>query len=82
MDGMTIADTARALGMSMSGVRRRIQRGDMAAERVGARLLVIPTHEVERWRQLGKRRPGPQPQRKERRLSGSDTSDQQAGEDA
>ena len=61
MDGVTIAEAARVLGMSENGIRRRIQRGDMVAERVGARLLVIPTHEVERWRKLGRQRPGPKP---------------------
>ena len=61
MDGVTIAEAARVLGMSENGIRRRIQRGDMVAERVGARLLVIPTHEVERWRQLARQRPGPKP---------------------
>ncbi len=73
MDGMTIADAARVLGMSENGIRRRIQRGDMVAERIGARLLVIPNHEVERWRSLGKLKPGPRParERKEQRLSGS-----------
>lgn len=61
MNEMTIAEAAKALGMSEVGVRLRIRRGDMRARRMGARLWVIPAEEVERWRKLGKQRPGPKP---------------------
>ena len=73
MDGVTIAEAARVLGMSDNGIRRRIQRGDVVAERVGARLLVIPNHEVERWRSRGKLSPGARPARtgEEHGLSGN-----------
>jgi len=56
---MTVQEAAASLGVSVPGIQRRIQRGDMKARRVGARVYVIPRAEVERWRQLGKRRPGP-----------------------
>jgi excisionase family DNA binding protein len=54
---LTTAEAAEALGVSIDTVRARIQRGQMQARRVGARLLLVPQSEVDRWRQLGKLRP-------------------------
>lgn len=58
---MTVDEAAAALGMKADGVRKRIQKGQMQARRVGARLYLIPSEEVERWRELGRQRPGPKP---------------------
>ena len=63
MSEYTVAEAAEALGLTRNGVLKRIQRGEMAARRIGARILVIPASEVERWRKLGKQRPGPRPKR-------------------
>lgn len=45
---MTVAETAEALGISPRAVRFRIGQGDLRAERMGGRMLVIPIAEVER----------------------------------
>ena len=58
---MTVQQAAEALGMSVRGIRERIERGEMQAERLGARVWAIPREEVERWRQLGRQKPGPKP---------------------
>jgi excisionase family DNA binding protein len=58
---MTVQEAAEALGLSIRGVRERIERGEMQAQRMGARLWVIPRGEVERWRGRGKLKPGPKP---------------------
>ncbi len=58
---LTVKQAAAELGLSDVGIRRRIQRGDMHAERIGRKTLMIPLPEVERWRALGKLPPGPAP---------------------
>ena len=58
---MSVREAAVALGMSERAIRNRIERGDMQATRIGARVFVIPRSEVERWQQLGRKRPGPKP---------------------
>ena len=63
---MTITEAATALGVAEETIRKRIQRGDMQARRVGARLLLIPEEEIHRWAQIGKVRPGPKPGSKRR----------------
>ncbi len=55
----TIAEAAQALGITEGAIRKRVRRGEMQARRVGRRVLVIPASEVERWRGVGKLRPGP-----------------------
>ena len=60
---MSVQEAAAALGMSERAIRNRIERGDMKATRIGARIFVIPRTEVERWQQLGRQRPGPKPRR-------------------
>lgn len=58
---LTVEEAAALLGLSVAGVRRRIQRGDLKARRVGARLWLIPREEVERAQSAGKLKPGPKP---------------------
>ena len=70
---MTVTQAAEVLGLSPAGVRRRIERGEMKANLISPRLWVIPVEEVERWKQLGKLRPGPRPG--SRRRTASDSSD-------
>jgi excisionase family DNA binding protein len=65
VDYTTVQEAAEALGLSIRGVRERIERGEMQAQRMGARLWVIPRDEVERWRGRGKLKPGPKPRGKE-----------------
>ena len=55
---MTVAEAARELGLSIRGVLNRLERGQMRGERVHPRLWLIPREEVERWRMLGRQRPG------------------------
>lgn len=45
---MTVAQAAAALGITARAVRYRIDQGDLRAEHVSTRLLLIPTAEVER----------------------------------
>ena len=59
MDYLTVTQAATELGITPDGVRDRIQRGLMHAERVNPRLWMIPREEVERWRGKGKLKPGP-----------------------
>ena len=63
MEYMTVREAAEALGMSMRGINERIERGDMRAERLGARVWAIPREEVERWRAIGRQKPGPKPRK-------------------
>jgi excisionase family DNA binding protein len=60
-DEMTVTEAATALGVAEETIRKRIQRGDMQARRVGARVLLIPSEEVNRWREIGHAKPGPKP---------------------
>jgi excisionase family DNA binding protein len=59
MEYMTVAEAAKALGLSENGIRDRIYRGEMQADRLGPRLFAIPVSEIERWRAIGRVRPGP-----------------------
>jgi excisionase family DNA binding protein len=61
MAQMSVSEAARALGVAETTIRARIRRGDMQAERIGERVLVIADREVARWKELGKRKPGPKP---------------------
>lgn len=61
VDFMTVVEAAEVLDITPDAVRKRIQRGEMRAERIGKRLLVIPADEVERWKDFGRQRPGPKP---------------------
>ena len=63
---MTVQQAAEALGMSRRGVQERIERGEMRAERLGNRVWAIPREEVERWKALGRQKPGPKPGTKRR----------------
>jgi excisionase family DNA binding protein len=69
MDGkrelVTVAEAAAELGMSVRGLLKRLERGDMSGERVNPRLWLIPISEVERWKQLGRQKPGPKPRQPE-----------------
>ncbi|MGE3597360.1 MAG: helix-turn-helix domain-containing protein [Dehalococcoidia bacterium] len=56
---MRVPEAAQALGMSVSGVRTRLERGQMQGKRVGPRLWLIPRDEVERWKTLGRQKTGP-----------------------
>ncbi len=58
-DYLTVSEAAGILGLSVHGVRKRIERGEMTAVRVNARLWLIPRAEVERHRAIGRLQPGP-----------------------
>ena len=60
---MTVTQAADTLGLAVSTVRTRLERGQMQGLRLHPRLWLIPRAEVERWRQLGKQRPGRKPAR-------------------
>lgn len=57
-DLLTVAEAAQELGMTVRGVQERLRRGMMRGERVSPRLWMIQREEVERWRALGRQRPG------------------------
>ena len=61
---VTVPQAAQLLGLTERGVLKRIQRGDMRAERLGGKVWVIRREEVERWQQLGRQRPGRKPLRR------------------
>ena len=61
MDVFTVPQAAAVLGITERGILKRIERGDMKAERLGGKVWVIPREEVARWRQLGRQRPGRKP---------------------
>lgn len=58
-DELTVSEAAAELGMSVRGVRSRIERGQMASVLRHARLRLIPREEVERWKALGRQQFGP-----------------------
>lgn len=58
MDVYTVAAAARELGITEQALRHRIRRGEVRAQRIGARLWVIEKEEVERWRNQGRLKPG------------------------
>jgi excisionase family DNA binding protein len=61
-DYLTVTQAAAELGLAVSTLRTRLERGVMVGQRVHSRLWLIPRAEVERWRARGKLRPGPKPQ--------------------
>lgn len=58
---VTVAEAARELGLSVEAVHKRLRAGVMRGERISPRLWLVPRAEVERWRVLGRRKPGPVP---------------------
>lgn len=56
---LTVAEVAAALGLTVAGVNSRLRRGAMRGVKVNPRLWLIPADEVERWRGVGKLKPGP-----------------------
>ena len=58
---VTVTQTARELGLAPQTIQARLKRGAMRGVLVHPRLWLIPKSEVERWRQLGKQKPGPKP---------------------
>ena len=55
---VTVAEAARILGMSVRGIAHRLELGQMRGVKVNPRLWLIPAEEIERWKQMGKQRPG------------------------
>lgn len=71
---LTVQQAATELGLSRRGVQERIERGELRAERAGARLWLIPRVEIDRHRALGRLKSGPKPGRaRERRNKESPT---------
>jgi excisionase family DNA binding protein len=62
-DLLTVAEVAEELGLTVRGVQDRLLRGLMRGERVSPRLWMVPRTEVERWKALGRQRPGRKPKR-------------------
>jgi len=58
-DYMTVSEAAQELGVTVRAIHKRIASGHMRAERYGERAVLIPTEEVQRWRELGRMKPGP-----------------------
>ena len=56
---MTVTQAAEPLGLTPAGVRPRILRGETKGSRLSPKLWVIPAEEVERWREIGRLKPGP-----------------------
>ena len=62
---LTVSELAAVLGITPRAVERRLKLGIMKGERAGQRVWMIPRSEVERWRALGRLRPGPRPRPRE-----------------
>lgn len=58
-DVMTVAEAAKAMGITTQAVYVRIERGWITPIRITDRLLMIPKADVERFRGLGKLPTGP-----------------------
>ena len=58
---MTVTQAAEAMGISVTALYDRIRAGKVQADRVGQRVLLIPESEVDRWRAVGRLKPGPKP---------------------
>ena len=58
---MTVAEAARALGVTERAIHKRIAGGLIHAERFGAHVWQVPASEVERWREIGRLKPGRKP---------------------
>ena len=56
---MSVSDAAAAIGISVTALYDRIRAGQVQAERVGQRVLLIPAAEIERLRGTGRMKPGP-----------------------
>jgi excisionase family DNA binding protein len=56
---MTVSEAAQALGVTERTIHKRIASGMMKADRFGAHVWQVPTEEVERWRSIGRLKPGP-----------------------
>ena len=61
---MSVTEAAQELGLTRRGVLLRIQKGQMAAERVGPKFYLVPRAEIERWKAIGKRKGGRPPKTK------------------
>ena len=70
---LTVQEAAVELGITVRGVQERLRRGAMQGERVTPRLWLIPRGEVERWKVLGRQRPGRKPGRKPGHRPGDQT---------
>ena len=58
---LTVTEAADELGLTVRGVQERLRRGLMRGERVSPRLWMVPRAEVERWKALGRQKPGRKP---------------------
>jgi excisionase family DNA binding protein len=58
---MSVDEAAAAIGISVTALYTRIRNGQVRAERIGRRVLLVPTEEVERLRGAGRMKPGPKP---------------------
>jgi len=56
---MSVSDAAAAIGISVTALYDRIRAGQVQAQRVGQRVLLIPAAEIERLRGTGRMKPGP-----------------------
>ncbi len=61
---MSVTEAAAAMGITPTALRERIKRGQVRAERIGQRVLLVPASEVERLRGAGRMKPGPKPRPK------------------
>ncbi len=57
-DMLTVAEAARALGLSERGIQDRLRRGAMRGVRIGQRVWVVSRAEVEAWQEKGKLKSG------------------------
>ena len=80
MEYLSVSEAAGELGLSVWGVRDRIERGDVRAERLGTSVWAIPRAEVERWKALGRKKPGRKPKRQQARSKEQDHGDGESGD--
>lgn len=46
---MSVSQVAKRLGLSVAAIRDAVARGDLAASRLGGRVLRIPPESVDAW---------------------------------
>ena len=56
---LTLQEVATELGLPVRTVQNRVRTGHMRGERIHPRLWMVPRAELERWRSVGRLKPGP-----------------------
>ena len=55
---LTVSESAKRKNVSPRTIRKAIERGEIVAERMGARLLMVSEKSLDRWEPMIQRRNG------------------------